>query len=90
MTPESREFFRKAILSVLDTNGTKYGLALRAIRSFLEIYGFRNAPGDDILKEMEYLCDKGFAEGVGKQISPENTAWRITAAGRDFLALNEQ
>ena len=89
LTPEQREIFRKAILSVLDTNASDFGLGLRAIAAFLPIYGFNNARGGEILPELNYLVDKEFAARVGKQISPENTAWRITATGRDFLAANE-
>jgi hypothetical protein len=36
---------------------------------------------------LQYLVDKSLLTAVTKTISPENPAWRITAAGRDFLAL---
>ena len=90
MNPESRELFRKAILAVLDTNASEYGLGLRALRAFLEIYGFRNAAVTEINAELFYLADKFLVARVNKQVSPENSVWRITAAGRDFLAANEQ
>jgi hypothetical protein len=40
----------------------------------------------EVESEMLYLTDKGLAEETTKILSPENQAWRITAAGRDFLA----
>ena len=36
--------------------------------------------------ELRYLTDKGFVETPPKTISPEIQTWRITAAGRDWLA----
>jgi hypothetical protein len=38
--------------------------------------------------ELQYLADKGMVATVNKSISPENLCWRITAAGRDFIAAN--
>ena len=37
--------------------------------------------------ELLYLADKSLLTTIVKPISPENEAWRITAPGRDFLAL---
>jgi hypothetical protein len=43
--------------------------------------------GEPLLaRELGYLRDKGFIEAAPKVISPENPAWRITAAGRDLVA----
>jgi len=87
MTPEQKELFRLALLRVLDANASEtFGLRQNAIQSFLVMQGFRNAPADDVRAELAYLEDKRFVARVGKQISPENTCWRITADGRDFLA----
>ena len=36
--------------------------------------------------EVPYLVDKGFLRAAAKAISPENQAWHVTAAGRDWLA----
>jgi hypothetical protein len=88
MPSEQRELFRKALLNVLDTNASRFGLSVGGLITFLEIYGFRNAPGSDVAAELQYLCDKGLVAPIGKQISPENVSWRITAEGRDFLATN--
>lgn len=90
MNPAQLETFRTAILNVLDERGgERFGLNLTAIGSFLTQYGFRNVPREQIAAELQYHCDKGLVAVVGKLISPENRAWRITAAGRDFLATNQ-
>jgi hypothetical protein len=39
-----------------------------------------------LAREIVYLRDKGLIEAAPKVISPENHAWRITAAGRDHVA----
>lgn len=87
MKPEQREIFREDLLRILEDRASdRFGLGAKAIRVFLGEYGFRNTPIEDITAELQYLQDKGFVAIVGKQISPENTSWRITADGRDFLA----
>ena len=89
MNNEERELFRIALLNVLEQRASdRFGLQLKAIQTFLGAEGFRGAGGSGILAELSYLEDKEFAARVGKQISPENACWRITAAGRDFLATN--
>jgi hypothetical protein len=92
MTPEEknrqRELLRIALLRVLEANGTRFGLAPFGINLHIGMYGFTGASLADIAWELDYLHDKGFVELVAKQISPENTTWRINAAGRDWLAAN--
>jgi hypothetical protein len=39
-----------------------------------------------LTRELDYLHDKGLIAPAPKLISPENPAWRITAAGRDLVA----
>lgn len=87
MTPEQREHLRRSILDVLDANGSRYGLSVKALQSLLLIYGTRPT-ADTIHIELNYLRDKQMAEPVDKKISPEVSAWRITADGRDWLAMN--
>jgi hypothetical protein len=48
--------------------------------------GRRDLVAEQVLDEMQYLVDRGLVTLAPKTISPENTAWRITASGRDFLA----
>ena len=90
MNPEQREIFRTALLRVLEERGSdRFGLAVQAIQIFLGQFGFRASRKDDINAELLYLADKNLVVMVGKTVSPENTCWRITADGRDHLALNE-
>lgn len=87
MTSETRELFREAILRVLEERASdRFGLGARAIRVFLAEHGFKNPAAEDLHAELLYLQDKELVTVVGKQISPENTSWRITAGGRDYMA----
>lgn len=87
MTPEQRETFREDILRVLDERASdRFGLGVKAVIAFLAQFGFRGASTADVTAELIYLMDKQFVAVVGKVISPENTSWRITAAGRDHIA----
>ena len=87
MHSEQRELFRIALLRVLDSNNTQYGLELTALAVLVSRYGFRVKP-EEVATEILYLADKQHVALVVKTISPENRAWRITADGRDYLAIN--
>ena len=89
MTPEQKEIFRTALLRVLEERGSdQFGLGVTAIQIFIGQFGFRATKAEEIRIELQYLMDKGLVAPVGKTISPENKSWRITADGRDYLALN--
>jgi len=85
MEPEQRELFRTAILRVLDANNTRWGLNETAISMHVFRFGFQ-PDRPETQSELAYLRDKGLIAEVTKNVSPENRAWRITAAGRDHLA----
>lgn len=85
MTAAQRENFRLALLSVAHANGSRYGLPVASFALFARRFGFDEAPAIGE-RELDYLTDKGLLAEVPKPISPEVRAWRITAAGRDFLA----
>ncbi len=85
MTPEAKEFYRIALLRTLDSNRTRYGLALPALCLLVRQFGFNAQPGDSALDEIDYLSRKGLIEEVAKPISAENRAWRITTAGIALL-----
>lgn len=85
LTPEQRELFRIAILRVLEANPTRFGLNETAIAMHAFRFGFQ-PDRPQTMQEIDYLRDKTFVEAVDKSVSPENRAWRITAAGRDYLA----
>ena len=86
MNPEPRELFRLALLRLLDANPTRYGLGAAALAHLAATYGFAFPTAEQVCREAQYLADKGLLAPLDKTISPENRLWRITAAGRDFLA----
>jgi hypothetical protein len=88
MTPNLRELYRCSLLRVLEANDTRWGLSLVGIEVNVGAFGFRGRGLDCTEQELRYLGGKGLAEPVNKLISPENQTWRITAAGRDWLAQN--
>jgi hypothetical protein len=82
---EQREQIRLSLLRYCDS-ADQFGLAASLLLQFLRNEGFRHLTQERLRAEILYLADKGFLVAVEKPISPENPAWRITAAGRDFLA----
>lgn len=85
MNAEQRELLRVSILGALQKCG-KYTPTLETLAMGLRRSGVR-ADLDDVQAETQYLIDKGFAQETAKALSPENKQYRITAAGRDFLAV---
>jgi len=88
MTPAQLELYRIALLRVLEANETQYGLSAAVLAVHAGSFGFRGLGGEFASGELRYLEDKGFVRPPAKAISPENQTWRITAAGRDWLAQN--
>jgi hypothetical protein len=86
MNAEQKELFRMALLRVLEANPTRFGLGVAAVGHHMVLFGFPNPPQVSIGAELQYLEDKGLITQVLKGISPNNRAWRITAAGQDFIA----
>lgn len=86
MNSEKRELLRNAILLALNSSAP-FAIGLQAIKVMIKPYGFRDLDRDEVLLEIEYLIGKGLAEAVDKNISPENRQWKITAQGRDHLAM---
>lgn len=84
MTPEQKENLRLAILRVLDSNRTRFGLSVPGITTHLVQFGC--APTRDVLlDELDYLTGKELVEEALKIVSKENRAWRLTDAGRAYL-----
>ena len=88
MTSTQLELYRMALLRVLEANETQYGLSAPVLAVHVATFGFRGLGADFAAGELRYLEDKGFVRPPPKAISPENQTWRITAAGRDWLAQN--
>jgi hypothetical protein len=86
MTKSQREQIRLGILRYCDC-ADEFGLTEPLLLQFLRSEGFRALNAAQIHSEIIYLADKSFLAAVPKLISPENAAWRVTAAGRDFFAL---
>jgi hypothetical protein len=84
MNAKQRENLRLLILTALDAS-KPYAVEIPTLRPGLPP-AFRSLTDCDLWAEIEYLVEKGFAAPQGKPLSPENSQWKITAAGRDFLA----
>ena len=84
MIPELRELLRQRILGLLDA-ASSLGLREGSIHLQITAAGFETKP-NEVAAEIVYLADKGFVTATDKPISPELKRWRITAAGRDYLA----
>jgi len=85
MQPQQREQIRLSLLRYCGS-AAQCGLATALLQQLLASEGFRGLTIDQLRAELIYLADKGLVAALPKVISPENEAWRITAAGRDFLA----
>lgn len=88
MTNGQREQIRLSILRYCEC-AEQFGLAETLLLQFIRSEGFRGLTAGQLRAEIAYLADKGFLVSVPKLISPENPAWRITAAGRDFFAVQK-
>ncbi|HEX4085907.1 MAG TPA: hypothetical protein VHY22_13420 [Chthoniobacteraceae bacterium] len=84
MNAEMRALLRNDILMGLDRLGD-YEPVLDALHLNLRAMGHQSSR-DEVKTELRYLMDKGFVTTREKEISPELTRYRITAAGRDYLA----
>jgi hypothetical protein len=89
MTSAQREQIRLSILRYCDS-ADQFGLAAALLLQFLRSEGFRALTAELLRHELNYLTDKSLLVAVAKPVSPENSAWRITANGRDFLATLKQ
>lgn len=85
MTAADREQLRLSLLRFLGENPTRFGYPVALLLQMARNEGQR-AERAVVQSELDYLADKALIVEVTKVISPENRAWRITAAGRDHLA----
>lgn len=85
ITPAQREQVRLSLLRILEQNPTRFGVPVRYLRTALIAEGHR-LEEQEVGAEVQYLADKQLVAETTKILSPENQAWRITAAGRDFVA----
>jgi hypothetical protein len=87
MQPGQIENVRLSILRYCAA-AARYGLTEGLLLQFLRSEGQRGATPVIVQAEIDYLAGKKLIEQIEKLISPEIPAWRITSAGRDFLAMN--
>jgi len=80
----NRELLRTSILQTA-AGAAPNGVTLAIVRMYVRAGGFRQVTEEELAVEVQYLVDKGLLVPMSKTISPENKAWRITAAGQDFL-----
>lgn len=85
MTPTTLEQLRIRLLMTLNAvAGAELPVSTLVLGSKLS--GFSEATEQSVAAELRYLEDKGYVAAAEKTLSPENREWRVTAAGRDFLA----
>jgi hypothetical protein len=80
------KLFRVTLL-VLAFSAPRRGLPLSSYHTEARASQFKVSL-QDVERELQYLVDKSFVAYVPQIISPEILHYRITAAGRDFLAEN--
>jgi hypothetical protein len=86
MDNTQREHLRLSLLRFCGENNTRWGFPLGFLHARAVDEGRTGLAPAAVESEMDYLADKGLVSVPEKLISPENRAWRITAAGRDHLA----
>ena len=85
MTAETLRQFRVNLL-LQGREAGRFGLTQNELLVNARSAGFRDADADAVREEIDYLKDKGQIANVDQEISPEVESFRITAAGRDWLA----
>lgn len=89
MTPDQREQLRISLLRFLDANPTKFGVTTGLLTQMARSEGRSALTSEEVIREMEYLSDKGLVVCPGRVLSPELRTYRLHATGRDYLAQYE-
>lgn len=84
MTAEQAALLDDALLRVMDSNRTRYGLGAKALAHLVKPYGFE-VKEDVVLDRVDYLTRKLLTEEVLPGVHAANRAWRITEAGIRYL-----
>ncbi len=89
MNAEQREQLRIRLMVLMSPNGTGFGLPTALLLMHVKMEAWRDLSRDELESELQYLEEKGLVKQPVKMISPENRVWGLTAAGRDFLAVQK-
>jgi hypothetical protein len=84
MNADTLKLFRIAILIALRGSG---GSTVNELVVNTKPQGYSDVTPDTVKEELQYLADKKHVEKVPAEISPEVESFRVTAAGRDWLAV---
>ncbi len=90
LSAEQREQLRLSLLRFLDNNASSRGLSAALLLQMARSEGRSDLDGSVVNVELQYLADKELIAPANKTLSPEIFYWRITAAGRDFMAMNNE
>ena len=89
MSPAEIEIIRLSLLRYCEAAGRSgYSMSTVLLLASLKAEGFSHLTRPEVESELLYLRDKGLLDKLVRPVSPELSHWRITAAGRDFLASN--
>jgi hypothetical protein len=86
MTLAEIENLRVTLLQLLRESGS-YAQTVPLLVTGAKRTGFGHACDEIVRCELTYLADKGLVAIDPKLLSPENKRWRLTAEGRDHLAM---
>lgn len=86
MSPAEIERLRVSLLQTLRSGGV-FAQTVPMLVTGVKLAGFGQADAEIVRCELTYLADKGLVAVDAKLLSPENKRWRITAEGRDHLAV---
>lgn len=80
------EQLQLTLLRTLRLNETSYAVPSTVLRMMAAAQGHPTLTVPEAEAELRYLEQAGLVEQPPKLLHPENKHWRITKAGRDFLA----
>ena len=85
-SPAEQELFDLAILRVLDSNRTRWGLSVEALGHLVGQFGFPTPAKELLLDRLDYLVSRPkTVEEVLKVANRAARSWRITEAGIDYV-----
>lgn len=88
MNAQQRANLRVAVLTVLHTNQTRFGLGLDAITLHVSSLGFAKVTAPEVETAMFALEDEKMICRLPDRLTPGVHVWRITDEGRNYVAEN--